>query len=134
MNPTWAVFRDSFLNFSFERSKNGFCFISAGTIFQISGPKYEMVSKLHLNNSCNFDSWSFLVLAFWNMFLRQSKLVYENLRVLFQEHQNYKNSYVYLFIIIKNFWIVRFLNHIGFLIKIFSEYKLQNSSCIKIPW
>ena len=28
-----------------KEDKGDFCFISAGTIFQISGPKFEMVSK-----------------------------------------------------------------------------------------
>ena len=34
-----------FLISTLKEYKNDFCFISAGTIFQIFGPKYEMISK-----------------------------------------------------------------------------------------
>ena len=34
-----------FLISPLKEDKNDFCFISAGTIFQNFGPKYEMVSK-----------------------------------------------------------------------------------------
>ena len=34
-----------FLISSLKEDKDDFCFISAGTIFHIFGPKYEMVSK-----------------------------------------------------------------------------------------
>ena len=34
-----------FLISPLKENKNDFCFISAGTIFQIFGPKYEMASK-----------------------------------------------------------------------------------------
>ena len=54
MNPTLVSTFDIFymgsvlgsiFNFSFKKNKDDFCFISASNIFQIFGPKYEIVSK-----------------------------------------------------------------------------------------
>ena len=41
--PTQTILWDTLLNFSFESSEG--VFISPGTIFQIFGPEYDMVSN-----------------------------------------------------------------------------------------